>query len=130
MGATSDLFLRKCSKPAFHHVDPGSAGGSEVHVEARALGQPSADRSGFVSAVVVQNQRDLQRGRDTVICGDEELAKLAAAMPAVTLADDGARLHVQCSQQRGRTVALVIMAAAFGLAGAQGQYRLGAVQGL
>src|SRR3982751_3118777 len=98
MGARSDLFLRKCSKPAFHHIDPGSAGGSEVHVEARALGQPSADGSGFVSAVVVQNQMDLQRGRDTVMDGVEELAKLAA-MPAVTLADDGSCLYVERSKQ-------------------------------
>src|SRR3982750_1128037 len=109
MGGTSDLLFREGGKPAFHHIDPGSAGGREVHVEARALEEPSADGSGFVSAVVVQNQMDLQRGRDTVIYGVEELAKLAAAMPAVTLADDGARLHVQCSKQRGRTVALVII---------------------
>src|SRR3954471_16023076 len=99
MCATSDVFLRKCSKPAFHHVDPGSAGGSEVHVEARALGQPSADGSGFVSAVAVQNQMDLQRGGDTVIDGVEELAKHAAAMRAVTLDDDGSRLHVERSKQ-------------------------------
>src|SRR4051794_35648458 len=116
MCATSNLFLRKCSKPAFHHIDPGSAGGSEVHVEAWALGQPSADGSGFVNAVVVQNQMDLQRGRDTVIDGVEELAKLAAAMPAVTLADHGSRLYVERSKQWGGAVAFVIMAAAFRLA--------------
>src|SRR5438309_6846157 len=124
MGGTSDLRFREGGKPAFHHIDPGSAGRREVHVEARALEEPSADGSGFESAVVVQNQMDLQRGRDTVIDGVEELAKLAAAMPTVTLADHGSRLYVERSKQRGGAVAFVIMAAAFRLARAHGQQRL------
>src|SRR4030088_2532410 len=111
MGARSDLLVSEGGEPAFHHIDPGSAGGREVHVEARALGQPCADGGCFVRAVVVQNHVDVQRGRDIVIDGVEELAKLAAAMPAVTLADDRAGLYVQRGKQRSRAMAFVIMAA-------------------
>lgn len=99
MGATSDLLFCEGGNPAFHHIDPRSAGGGKVHVETRALGQPRADGSCFVSAVVVQNHRDVERGRNAVIDGVEELAKLAAAMSAVTLADHHARLHVERRKQ-------------------------------
>src|SRR4051795_12723620 len=112
MGGTSDLLFREGGEPALYEIDPGSAGGREVHVEAGALGQPGADGSSLVSAVVVQDQMDIQRCRDCVIDGVEEFAKLAAAMAPVTFADDCACLHIQSGEQGRRAVAFVIVAAA------------------
>jgi len=37
MGGTSDLLFREGGEPALYEIDPGSAGGREVHVEAGRL---------------------------------------------------------------------------------------------
>ncbi len=101
-----------------------------MNVKTRPLGQPGADGSGFVGAIVVHDEMDIQRCRDTLIDGVEELAKLGAAMPPMTLTDHYARLHVQGGNQRRRPVTLVIVTSALRLARAHGQQRLRPVQGL
>jgi len=55
MSAASDLFFGERGKPALDKIDPGSAGGREVHVEPWTLGEPCANGGGFMCAVVVQD---------------------------------------------------------------------------
>src|SRR3954464_8716431 len=102
MGGTSDLLFREGGEPALYEIDPGSAGGREVHVEAGALGQPGADGSSLVRPRIVQDQMDIQRCRDCVIDGVEEFAKLAAAMAPVTFSDDCACLRRPSGEPRAR----------------------------
>src|SRR5689334_14513312 len=115
MCAAPHLLLRKTGKPSFYQVDPGGAGRREVHVKARASHQPGADGRGLVSAVVVEDQMNIQRGRHTLINGIEELAKLRTAVPAVTFSNDRTGLHIEGRKQRCRAVTLVVMASAFRL---------------
>ena len=60
MGAAADLLVRERGEPTFDEIDPGGAGRREMHMEARALGQLIPDRGRFVSAVIVQDQMDVQ----------------------------------------------------------------------
>jgi hypothetical protein len=56
MDAAPQLFVRERGEPAFHEVQPGSIGGCEVDVKARALREPVPDQRGLVGAVVVHDQ--------------------------------------------------------------------------
>jgi hypothetical protein len=60
----------------------------------------------------------------------QELQELAAAMPSMQIADDGAGGDVQGGEQRGRAMALVVVSASLGNAWGQGQQGLRAVQRL
>ncbi len=57
-GAAADLLLGQRCEPALDQIDPGGAGGSEVHLEAGPLGQSIADKRGLVGTVVVHNEAD------------------------------------------------------------------------
>lgn len=82
----SQLFLRQQGEPALHPVEPGSAGRRDVHMEARSLEQPSADESGFVRPIVVEDQRHVRLHGDRHCNRVEELPKLSSPLPLVELA--------------------------------------------
>ena len=60
MDAAAELFFGQQREPAFHQVEPTGRGGREVQMEARPFHQPVADQLRFVSAVVIQNQVNVQ----------------------------------------------------------------------
>ena len=107
MNATANLFLSKSGEPPFDQIDPGGAGRREVHVETGTFGQPCADGRGFVSAVVVQNQMDVQRRGHCLLDGVEKLAEFHTAVPAMAGADHRSSLHIERGKQGRGAVALV-----------------------
>ena len=94
MRGAPDLFLCECGKEAFHQVDPGGAGGREVEMETWPFGEPVADQSGFVRAVVIQNEMHLETGWDGGLNRIEKLAELHATMPAMEFADHVAGFNI------------------------------------
>ena len=53
--ASADAVVGEISKKTFHHVEPGSAGRCEVHVEARMALEPALHSRVLVRRVVVSN---------------------------------------------------------------------------
>jgi len=93
--AASELTICEQRKPAFHQVQPRGGGGREVDMEARPLGEPVLNQLGFVSAVVVHDEMDVQFFRHVFLYGVEKVAELFAAMALLVLADDLACFGVE-----------------------------------
>src|SRR5438034_7993322 len=55
-------------------------GGGEVQVKARIAREPSLHRRGFVSAIVVHDQMDVECGGQVLIDSAQELQELATAV--------------------------------------------------
>lgn len=102
----------------------------EVQVVPRSLSQPVANQRSYVCPIVVQNQLYIQFGRNVGFNGVEEAEKLHAAMALLSLSDYLARLRIERSKQTGCAVTCIVMRTALDLAGAHGQQRSSAVQGL
>ena len=85
--AAAELLFGQFGKPSFHQVEPTCRSGSKVQLEARPFRQPVADRLCFMSSAVIQNQVDIQVGRNAFLDGVEEGAKLDRAMAALCLSD-------------------------------------------
>jgi len=107
--AATQLLFGQESKPALDEIEPRGASGSEVQLKARALEQPALNSGSFMSTVVVEDQMDVETGRDLRIDLVEELAKLKGTVPAMKLTDDLAGLSVQGGEERSGAVALVVM---------------------
>jgi integrase len=60
MRAAFDLLLRERREPPLHEVEPGRAGGGEVHVKPRMPSEPAPHLGRFVRAVVVHDQMDVE----------------------------------------------------------------------
>lgn len=75
-----------------------------------------------MGAVIVQDQVQLQIRWRVGLQGLRELAKFLGAMPAMTLADYRAHLHIQGDQQGCGSIANIVMGAAFQL-GSKGWLR-------
>ena len=84
----------------------------------------------LVGAVVVDDEMQLELGRNANIEVPEEGEELLMAVPRLAWGDDFAALHIEGGEQRGRAVAQVVMRDAFEVAHAHRQDRLGALQGL
>ena len=50
--AEANLLFGQRRKPALHQIEPGSAGGREVHVKTRVPGQPAMNQRRFVRGSV------------------------------------------------------------------------------
>jgi len=101
-----------------------------VHVPARALGEPVADRPGFMGCVVVHDDVNVEVGRHVALDLIQEFAELVRAVAGHALADDGARFHIERRKQRCRSVPLIIVRAPLGLSGPHRQQGLRAVERL
>jgi hypothetical protein len=101
-----------------------------VHVSARALGEPVTDRRSFVGCVVVHDDVNVEVGRHVAPDLIQEFAELARAVAGHALADDGARFHIECREQRCRSVPLIVVRASLGLSGPHRQQGLRAVERL
>src|SRR6266480_4958586 len=94
------------------------------------LQQPTVNGGRLMSAVVVEDQMDVEPRRHFRIDLVEKLAKLKRAMATAELTNHLASLSVQGGEQRSGTVAFVIMSPAFRLPGTHGQNWLRAIQSL
>src|SRR6266478_5289027 len=71
--------------------------------------KPGADFGMLVRRVVVDDQMQLPVGRGLAIDFVEKADELLMPMALHALADDLAFQHVECSEQRRRAVALIVM---------------------
>jgi hypothetical protein len=67
MHSAPELPLRQSGKPLLHQVGPRGSRTREMQAGARAFGELTLDERGFVSAVVIQNQMQVQLRRDSVV---------------------------------------------------------------
>src|SRR5215472_12407605 len=105
VGAAPNLFLGQGREPPLDEIQPGGAGGGEVQMIARSLGQPPADQWSLVRGVVVQEEVNVQVIRHGRVDDVEELSKFAGTVLRVALADHDPRLDVQRREQRGGAIA-------------------------
>jgi hypothetical protein len=89
MAAATNLFVGEFDEPTFDEVEPGRAGGREVHVEPGMPSQPTEDRGCLVGGIVVQDEMHVEVSWHGAVDGVEEGSELAGSMPAVTFSDDG-----------------------------------------
>ena len=130
MDAALDLLVGEQREPALDLVEPGGAGRREMQVIARVSGEPGFDRRCLVGGVIVEHQMDVEIGRHGLFDRGQEPAEFDRAVALVATADDPAGGDVQGGEQRGRAVALVVMAASLDLPRSHRQQRLGAVERL
>src|SRR5262245_5275301 len=111
MDAAPDLAFSEQGKKALDLVEPGCAGGGQVDVPARPLGQPTADQRRLVRGVVVDDEMNIQIARHVRLDLVEEFAELGGAMARKASADDPACGNVERGEQRGCAVAGIVVAA-------------------
>jgi hypothetical protein len=96
-------------------------------MEARMTSEPGFDRGRFVRAMVVHHQMQIQVRRHAGFDGAQKAHEFAAAMAPMYLADHSTSSDVQRREQRGRTVAHVIVGASLRDARCQRQHGLRAI---
>src|SRR5882672_10475112 len=99
-------------------------------MEPRALGQPVPDERRLVGAIVIEDEMNVQIGRDLGLDDIQKPAELHRAMSLVELADDTAGFQVQSGKQGRGPVALRVVRATLQLPRLHGQQRLSPVQRL
>jgi len=115
LDAAAQLFFGEAREPAFHQVEPGSAGRREVEMKARMTQQPTLEGRGLVGGVIVDDQMERAAARDLVVNGLQELAELHRPMAAMKLPDHGARLEVERGEQVGSAVTQIVGSTPFRL---------------
>src|SRR6185295_18862051 len=130
MNAATKLLLCQGREPAFDEIDPGCAGGCEVHMESWTLGEPAADQCRLMRAVIVQNQVHFKFRRDRLLDSIQELPEFGTTMPTVQFADDLTGFDVERCEQRSRAMARIVVSATFRLSGPHREQRLGTVESL
>lgn len=124
MAAALDLALGEQPEPAFNLIEPGGVSWGEVKVVSRTLRQPIFDQIGFVSGVVVQDDMNVEFGRNRRINEVEKFAKLHASMFGEAAANDFAGGDIQGGEEAGGAMTKVIGRSPFDLARLQGKNRL------
>src|SRR5271155_3577237 len=130
MHAAAQLLFGECGKPSFDEIKPTGRSGREVQVEAGPLDQPIPDHGGLVSAVVVQDQMNIQFGWQVGFDGVEEAAKFFGTMALLGLSNHLTRPGIQGSEQTGCAVTNVVMRPTLDLSRAHGEQRRSAIQRL
>jgi hypothetical protein len=82
-----------------------------MHMPSRPFGNPVADQRRLVGGVIVHDEMDVEFARHRGLDLIQELAELDGAMATVALADNLAGGDVEGSEQRGRAMANVVVAA-------------------
>lgn len=126
--AAPDSFVGEFGEPSLNQIQPGAIGRRKVDMESRALGQPVADDRRLVSAVVVEDEVNVQIGWDLSLDHIQKPAEFHGAMASVELANHAAGLQIQSGKQRSRAVAFIVVGAALQLPRLHGQQRLSPVQ--
>src|SRR5439155_27348697 len=128
MRTALDLLLGQRGEPAFHQVEPRRTGGREVHMKSGMPSEPPPNLRGFMRAVVVQNQMDVEVGRHRVVNRVEKAQELSTAMSAMTFPNDAPGRNVQRGKQRRGAVPDVIMGPPLRLPRTHRQQRRGAIE--
>ncbi len=126
---SEDAALGQLGEEAFHGVEPAGRGRGEVEDPSRMSPEPGAHLGVLVDGVVVQDGVDDLASRNLRLDGVQEADELLMAVALHAVADDLALQHVECGEQGGRAVALVVVGHGPGPALLQRQSRPGAVQG-
>ena len=127
-GTAADGFVGDQCEEALDLVQPGAVGRDEVHVPARASGEPRLDLRMIVRAVVVGNAVNVEFGRHGVIDLAQEGQKLLMTMTWFAGGEHSTIEHIERRKQCGRAVALVVMGDAFDVTEAHRQHRLSPLQ--
>src|ERR1700730_4881457 len=125
---TSQLVLGQVTKEAFDHVEPGGAGGREMHVKSRVLGKPRLYLGMLMGGIVVSDQMQLLVLGRVAIDLAQEAQPLLVTMFCLALANDTAIERVHRGKQRRHTMALVIVRHRLSATSLQRQARLGPVK--
>ena len=128
--SATNLFGRQVSKDAFHQVEPRTASGREMHVDARVARQPPLDRGMFVRGIVIGNQMQGLALGDLAINQTKECQPFLVTMAWQARGDDRALRDMQGGKEGGGAMPLVIVRHRAAAPRLQGQARLRAIQGL
>ncbi len=128
--AAADGLLGNETEPALDLIEPGSVGGSVVHVKAGPLGQPEAHLGMLVSRVVVDDQMNVQLWGHRLVDALEKAEKLLMTVTRLALGNDRAAGDIEGGQQCRGAVADIVMGDAFHVFQAHRQHRLGTIERL
>jgi hypothetical protein len=129
-GATPEAVFSQVAEEALHHIEPGAAGGSEVHMEPGMASEPALDLGMFVGGIVVHNHVDLLIFRHHVVDSAEEFQPLLVTMPIIAHRDHLSLQSIQCRKQGGCAVALVVVSHGAGAPLLHRKAWLGSIQSL
>src|SRR5208283_3802749 len=107
-GSILEAFPVYFPEQTFHLIEPRTAGGSVVDVEARTLSQPSLHVSVFVRRVVVDNEMNLFVGWGVLFDQGQELKPLLIRVQLVKHVDNLAGADILCREQGGSSIAFVV----------------------
>ena len=105
----ADSFVGKIPKESFDHIEPGSAGGSEVNVESSVTKKPALHFWVFVCGIVIGDQMDCFFLGSALIDQAEKLQSFLMSMPVFTKADDRTDYGVHCRKQSRRSIPLIVV---------------------
>ena len=103
-------------------------GGSEVHVVAGMTRKPALHFGHLVSSVVVHHQMNVELLGNIFLNALQETQEFLMPVTAVAGADDFAGGHIESSEQRGGSIADVIVGLPRGHAGPEREHGPGSIQ--
>src|SRR5271166_978491 len=127
--AAPDRFAGQIAKPTFDHIEPTGTGRNKMHVKAPTPCQPASNLRSFVSAVVVQDQMQVEILRILGIDLTQEAQKLLVPMVRETTTRDRSGRHVEGGKECGGAMAHIIVRPRATASALHRQSRLRAIQG-
>lgn len=124
----ADRAVRDHAEPAFNLIEPGRVRRREVDVVARVVYEPTFHGRVLVCRVVVDDEMHVELRRDAVIEVAQERQEFLVTMSWLALRDDRAACDIERSEQRGRSMAVVVMGDTFNVPESDRQERLGAFE--
>ena len=121
---------REIPEESFDHVEPGSAGRSEVKVESRIASLPGFHSRMLMGGVIIADDVYLLVGR---CCFDNQVEKADPFLVPVLFhagSKDAAVGSIHCSEERGGSVAFVIVSQRFATSFLEREPWVSAIQGL
>ena len=100
---------REFGEEAFNEIQPRRRSRREVEVHARVLFEPSHDRRMLMGGVVVENDVDVELGRNGTLDLAQKSEKLLVSVAWHAFVENLARGDVQRSEQGGGAVTLVVV---------------------
>ena len=129
-GPSSHRFVGQLCEPPLNLIEPTGTGWNEMQFKAAVSLEPGLHFGVLVRAVVVQHQVKIQLFCELPIQASEKLQKLLMPMMGKTLTDHFTFQDFQGREQRGRTVAFVVVGHGSTPSFFQWQSGLSTVQGL
>ena len=102
--AAADELIGDVGEPPFDLVDPAGIGRGEMHMEPGVSSEPFADGRGFVGAVVVANQVNVEVIGDLGVDLDQEFSELDGAVSPVQAGDHCSTRGIEGGEQAGGAV--------------------------